>query len=123
MNRSLMFLRLLIPLLLLSSSWGQSPITITGTITDSSNNPATSGYVQFSLTPTSTALPYSIPPATVIAKTSRCLINSSGQPKSSVDGTSACLVWPNDLVSPANTLYQITLAPNGSVTRVYNNVL
>jgi len=41
--------RLLILALLIwpSTVLGQTPVTVTGTITDAGNNPATSGYVQF----------------------------------------------------------------------------
>jgi hypothetical protein len=110
-------------LLLSSLALAQSPITITGTITDSSNNVATAGYIQFSLSPLNQALAYEVPPSTVIAQTSKCLINSSGQPVNSVTGTAPCLVWPNDIILPSNTLYTVTIAPNNTVTRVYNNVL
>jgi hypothetical protein len=113
----------LLLLLLTSLSWAQSPITITGTITDSSNNVATSGYIQFSLTPNNQGLAYVVPPSTTIASISRCQINASGQPVNYITGVGACLVWPNDLILPANTLYQIQIAPNSQVSRVYNNVL
>jgi hypothetical protein len=116
--------RLLLLLLTLSvCCLGQTPITVTGTIVDTSNNVATSGYVQFDLTPQNQALTYQIPPSTVIASSSKCGINSLGHPVQFIDGVSACLVWPNDLILPANTLYSVTIAPNNIVSRVYNNAL
>lgn len=116
---------LLLPLLLLSlvSSFAQTPVQITGTITDSSNNVATGGYVQFVITPTNQALPYSVLPSTVVAMVSKCSINATGQLVDFVTPTDPCVVWPNDLISPANSLYQIIIAPNNRVTRTYNNVL
>lgn len=116
---------LLLPFLLLSlvSSFAQTPVTITGTITDSSNNVAVGGYLQFVLTPTNQSLPYSVLPSTVVAMVSKCGISTSGQPVDIVTGLAPCVVWPNDLISPGNSLYQITIAPNNRVTRIYNNVL
>lgn len=99
-----------------------SPITVIGNIVDASNNPATSGYVEFALTPLNEGLAYQVLPNQVIASVSRGMINSSGQ-FVAADGVSPCLVWPNDLILPSNTLYRITIAPNNEVTRVYNNVL
>jgi hypothetical protein len=110
-------------LFLISAALAQSPITITGTITDFSNNIATSGYIQFDIVPNSQGLAYSVLPSTTIASSSRCAINLSGNPVNYVTGSGACLAWPNDLIIPSNTLYKVTIAPNNVVTRVYNNVL
>ena len=110
-------------LLLTVVCYAQVPITIKGTIVDSSNNVATSGYVQFSLSPLNQGLAYEVLPNTVIASVSKCMITSSGQLTNFTTQTGLCLVWPNDLILPSNTLYTITIAPNNKVTRVYNNVV
>jgi hypothetical protein len=99
-----------------------SPITVTGLIVDEANNPATSGYVEFELSPLNQGLAYAIQGVCTIAKTVRGLIDATGHLKG-VDGVSALVIWPNDLITPSNTLYTVTIAPNNKVTRVYNNVL
>lgn len=100
------------------------PVQITGTITDFSNNIATGGYIQFDIQPLNQGLNYSVPAVGVIvATTSKCGINSSGQPTNYITGSGNCVVWPNDLIVPSNTLYKVTIAPNNTITRVYNNVL
>lgn len=118
-----MKLRLFVLLFLCGLCWAQSPITITGTVVDSSNNVATGGYVQFSLSPLNQGLAYQVPPSTIIASVSKCGINALGQLVNFTTGIGTCLVWPNDIIQPSNTLYTVTIAPNNTVTRVYNNVL
>jgi hypothetical protein len=111
-------------MLLTLSCAAQTPVVITGTITDTSNNVATSGYIQFDLVPTNQGFNYNIPPSTVVALSSKCAINASGQPTLYPSGSSnTCVVWPNDLIIPSNTLYKVTIAPNNKVSRTYNNVL
>lgn len=100
-----------------------SPVTITGTIVDSSGNPASSGYVDFNLQPASQALPYSVLPDIIVAAPTRARIVTGGQMVSNLDGTSPFQVWPNDLILPSNSLYQVVIAPRGRVTRVLNGVL
>jgi hypothetical protein len=114
----------LVLLFLTSLCFAQTPVTITGTITDFSNNIATSGYVQFEIQPSNQSLNFSIPSQNVVvAATSRCNISSSGAPVSSSNPANPCVVWPNDLIVPGNTLYNVTLAPNNKVTRKYIGVL
>jgi len=111
-------------LFLFLSSWAfaSSPITVSGTIVDASNNVATSGYIQFDISPLNQGLAYQVLPDIVIASTSKCKITVLGQLTNFMTGTGPCLVWPNDLILPSNTLYTITIAPGNRVTRVYNNV-
>jgi hypothetical protein len=99
-----------------------SPIVVQGLIVDVANNPATGGYVLFELSPLNQGLAYEIPGVCVIASATKGVINSNGLLKA-LDGVSDLLIWPNDLILPSNTLYNITIAPNNRVTRVYNNVL
>jgi hypothetical protein len=109
-------------LLLSSFTLASVPITIQGTIVDASNNIAVSGYIQFDITPLNQGLAYQVLPSTVIAGSSKCAINPFGQPVNFTTGVAPCLVWPNDVILPSNTLYTITIAPANHVSRVYNNV-
>src|ERR1700744_3345497 len=102
----------LLPLL----SWGQA--TVTGTVFDQGNNPATSGYVQFDLQPANSGVHYYIPGVGVIApQTTQCGINGSGQVLNSTL-TGPCQVWENGQISPGNTTYTVTFAPGGLVSNV-----
>src|SRR5882724_4076513 len=110
--------RLLILLFFASTAFGQTPVTVTGLITDAGNNPATSGYVQFDLIPKASAIHYFVPNIGTITQTVQCGINGSGQVKSQLNLANPCTVWGNDIINPANTQYKITLAPNGNITNV-----
>jgi hypothetical protein len=100
-----------------------APVIVTGRVMDTSGKPAVSGWVEFRLQPDNQALPYSVLPGLVVANPSRGFIVAGGNVVQHPGGTSPFLVWPNDVIVPANTLYQVTIAPCGVVTRVYNGVL
>src|SRR5215813_1204943 len=99
------------------------PVEITGRVMDTSGKPASSGWVEFRLQPENQSLPYSVLPGLVVATPSRGFIVAGGNVVQHPGGTSPLWVWPNDLIVPANSLYQITIAPCGRVSRVYNGVL
>lgn len=76
---------------------------------------ATSGYVEFQIQPWSTAVQYFIPgTTTVVFQTTRCAINGSGNVVGLAGGN--CLVWGNNLISPANTTYTVVFAPANVIT-------
>ena len=95
----------------------QVPMLVTGTITDSGGNVATSGTVTFALQPASQTNPYRVIGSSIIAPTTTlCSISNSGSPNLS------CYVWSNDLITPSGTAYQVTFKPKGITTQVWNNV-
>jgi len=97
-------------------------VTVTGLITDAGNNPATSGYVQFDVQPKASSIQYFILNVTTINPTTQCSINGSGQIQNfALSGP--CLVWGNDNISPGNTTYKVTFAPNGQISNVVNGEL
>lgn len=108
--------RLLIGLLFATSSLAQTPVTVTGLITDAGNNVATSGYVEFDIIPTSSGLHYFIAGFGTITQKVQCGINGSGLVKSQANLANPCTVWGNDLINPANTQYKVIFAPNGNIT-------
>jgi hypothetical protein len=116
MKKLLFFLLFAIPTL------GQVPATVTGLISDAGNNPATSGYVQFDVQPKASSIQYFILNVTTINPTTQCSINGSGQIQNfTLSGP--CLVWGNDNISPGNTTYKVTFAPNGQITNAVNGEL
>src|SRR5271166_453296 len=107
---------------LCSLSWSQS-VTVTGNVTDSSGNPATSGKVVFTITPISAGLGYTIIGTSILAPgSSTCGINNVGV---LLNQTLAgpCLVWGNDQIAPANSLYTVAVYPNGKLVYNISNVL
>src|SRR5437660_8278468 len=91
------------------SLFSQSQTTVTGLIETPTGVAATSGYVEFRLTPQSSGIAFRVPGVGVIAPaTSRCTINGSGT-------LTACLVWGNTVIAPANTCYDVVFAPNNIV--------
>lgn len=105
--------KILVLLLYATGLWAQVPTTVTGLITDTGGNPATSGYVQFDIAPSAGAVQYFVSGINTIAPQSvQCPINGTGH--------ISCSLWGNDIISPANTTYTVTLAPNGNVTNVIN---
>src|SRR5712664_3909757 len=116
--------RLLIPFLFALPLCAQTPVTVTGTITDASNTPATGGYVQFDITPKSGAIHYFISGVPgVDPQTAQCGIDGTGHVKNLAILTNPCTIWGNDVISPGNTLYKVTFAPNGIITNVVNSEL
>jgi hypothetical protein len=84
--------------------------------------PATSGYVQFDLQPSSSAILFYVQnTTTLVPQSGQCGINGSGQIKA-LDLTDPCLVWGNDVIIPANTLYRVTFAPNNTPTNYVSNI-
>lgn len=99
----------------------QTPVTVTGIVTDNSNTAATSGYVQFDIQPSSGALHYYVPGVTSVApQTAQCGIDGIGQVKNLTILTNPCTIWGNDALTPGNSTYKVTFAPNGNVTNVVN---
>lgn len=87
----------------------QTKATITGTVQDTSGNLATSGTVVFQISPNSGGLLYYIANTTTIAPTNSTLTISGS-------GTISGSLWGNDLITPANTCYTMTMYPNGVKT-------
>jgi hypothetical protein len=112
-----MIKRLLTALLFAMTCMAQTPVTVTGLVTDAGNNPATSGYVQFDILPTASSVHYFIAGFGTISQTTRCGINASGQVLN-LALSGACTVWGNDLINPANTQYRVTIAPGGVISNV-----
>jgi len=113
----------LLLLLFLSTRLFAQPVTVTGTITDSGGNLATSGTVEFDIAPFSSSIQYYVPGQTSIAPQSViCSISTVGTLVSS-SGSGPCTVWGNDVIAPANTTYTVVFSPNGllnnSVPREY----
>src|SRR5580765_1382747 len=116
--------RYLILALLTVRCFAQAPVTVSGTVTDSSNNLATSGYVQFDLQPFNQSITYHIPNTTTIApQTSKCSIIAGGQLAGYPSGTGSCFVWGTDVIVPANTCYNITIAPANVVASTWQCAL
>lgn len=114
---------LLLILFTSSLALAQSPVTITGTINDTTGNPATSGYVEFAISPQNQQTLYKVLGTNVLApQKGRCGINTSGSLlNTALSGP--CLVWGNDNILPSNSLYQITIAPNNKVINQIQNAL
>lgn len=95
----------------------QTQQTITGLVSTTTGVPATSGKVQFDISPYSTSTIYTIPGLTVLTPITQitCGIDGTGHVKS-ISLSSPCQIWGNDLISPANTTYTVTLFPNGRQT-------
>src|SRR6266446_3454953 len=114
MKKVLLILLFLVP----SLSLAQSPVTVTGLITDAGNNPATSGTVQFNLIPTASSIHYFVAGVGTITQQVICGIDGTGHVKSNLNLANSCTVWGNDLINPANTQYKVTFAPNGNISNV-----
>lgn len=92
--------------------------TIVGNVQSASGEIATSGYVEFRLRPQSQGVLYRVagPSGYIIApQVVRLEINSSGN----IQGE----LWGNDTISPANTAYDVTFAPDGVVTNIVRQLL
>lgn len=115
--------RLILIIALGVAAHAQTPVTVTGTVQAPNGAVATSGYVEFDISPQSLSTAYHIQGTALIApQKGQCGINGSGQLKNlALSGN--CQVWGNDLILPANTLYTIVVAPNGSITSRIQNVL
>lgn len=101
----------------------QSQTTVTATINDSVGALATSGYVTFSVKPTSASILYRVQGTNVIAPSvGRCGINASGV-LLNLALSGACLVWGNDVITPGNTTYDVQLFPNGTATQLIHQLL
>src|ERR1700704_4370998 len=114
MKRFNLFLFLALPTL------AQTPVTVTGLITDAGNNPATSGTVTFTLTPNASSIHYFVLNVGTITQTVTCGIDGTGHVKSFTNLANPCTVWGNDVINPANTQYKVTFAPNGNITNTVN---
>lgn len=95
---------------------------VTGTVQDATGHNATSGYVQFELSPFSSAILYRVAGNLIVDPiVAKCGINGSGQVKS-FDLTTTCQVWGNDLISPSGTCYAVSFAPGNAVTKVIRSM-
>jgi hypothetical protein len=100
------------------SCFAQSPVTVTGTVYDNTGHLATSGFVQFTLSPASQSLLYYVTGIGLIApQNTSCAINASGLIKDFINLANPCQVWGNDVISPGNTTYVVALAPGGTITQ------
>lgn len=110
------FIGIALLLLLPAAVMAQAITTVTGTIQSATGGIATSGYVEFRISPASNAVQYFVLGTAIIApQTSRCGINSSGAVVNATL-TGACQVWGNPSISPANTAYTVVFAPANAVT-------
>lgn len=101
----------------------QSPVTVTGTVTNPAGGLATSGTVVFSLKPTSASILYYISGLNTLAPTrGTCGINGSGQIRN-LALSGACLVWGNDVITPGNTTYDVQFFPNGLPSQLIHQLL
>lgn len=113
--------RLLSLLLLAGSMIGQTPVTVTGIVQDTTGVLANSGTVTFTLQPQNSGILYFIAGTGVIApQTGTCGIDALGNIKN-LSLTGACQVWGTDLIQPANLTYQIQLFPNGNQGNTISN--
>jgi len=97
--------------------------TVTGLITDAGGNPATSGTVTFKIVPQSNGVVFRIAGTNVIAPEQVVGgISSSGQLLNQ-NLTGPLLVWGNPAILPANTTYNIVIAPNNVVSADVQGVL
>jgi hypothetical protein len=102
----------------------QTQTTVVGTVTNPAGVLATSGYVQFSIKPSSQSILFYIPGLNIQAPTvGRCSINGSGLIKSAANLANPCLVWGNDVISPGNTTYDVLFAPNGTPGQLIHQLL
>jgi len=111
-------LLLLFFLLCASTASAQSPVTVTGLVTDAGNNPATSGTVTFNLIPSASSIHYFVSGVGTITQQVVCGIDGTGHVKSFANLATPCTVWGNDVINPANTQYRVTLAPNGLISNI-----
>lgn len=102
--------------------FGQTRTVVTANI-QSPNGGSSSGYVEFRLTPAGSGIAYRVVGQGVIAPlTARCNIQASGV-LLATDNLSPCQVWGNTALSPANTCYNVVIAPGNVVTSTINNEL
>lgn len=102
---------------------GQVPYTVTGTVQSNTGALATSGSVTFRIRPSSQSILYYIAGTTVIApQIATCGINASGLIKNATNLANPCTVWGNDQITPGNTTYDVTFAPNGVTTNMIHQV-
>ena len=87
----------------------QTTTTYTGTIRDLTGAAVTSGRITFQLNaPSGGVIPGT---GSFVSSTVSCLINSSGAPVSSVDGTSPCVIVNNSALTPTGTSYTLCKQP------------
>lgn len=98
-------------------------VTVNATIVDAGGNIATKGTVVFTLQPQSSGILYYIQGTSTIATQKvTCAIQSDGTLKN-VTSTAACQVAGNDIITPQNTLYQVQLYPNNTLTNTIGRVM
>lgn len=107
-------MRKILLLVLLSAApiFAQST-TYTGTIKDLTGAAVTSGRITWTLKPPGVSNASGI--GSFVSTTVSCLINGTGNPVSSTDGVSPCVITNNTLLSPTGTYYNVCIQP-------YNNV-
>ena len=110
--------KFLLMLFLAAPVWAGTT-TLTGTVLDASNNPATSGFVRFTIQPLLPNVVYRDAGTGIIIRTSStCNIQSDGTILDT-DNITACQMFDNDTLSPANSFYKIELAPGGVVSDTF----
>lgn len=115
---------LLLGLLLAFSSTcrAQSQTIVTGTVQGTTGVLATSGYVTFTVKPTSASILYYVAGLNILVPTGRCGINGSGVIKNlALSGD--CLVWGNDVITPGNTTYDVQFFPNSVPGQLIHQLL
>jgi hypothetical protein len=102
----------------------QTQTTVIGTVNDPLGNLATSGYVTFTIKPSSASILYHIQNLNILAPvTGRCGINASGLIKSNANLLNPCLVWGNNVITPGNTTYDVQFFPNGTPSSLIHQLL
>lgn len=98
-------------------------VTVNGTMVDAGGNIATSGTVVFTIQPQASGVLYFIQgTSTIASQTVTCAIQSDGSLKNSTS-TGSCQVAGNDVISPANTLYQAQFYPGKKLTNTIGQLL
>lgn len=87
----------------------QTTTTYTGTIKDLTQTVITSGRITFTLKPPGVSNISGS--GSFVSSTVSCLINATGNPVSSSDGVSPCVVTNNTSLTPTGTYYNICIQP------------
>ena len=110
--------KFLLMLFLAAPVWAGTT-ALTGTILDASNNPATDGFVRFTVQPLLPNVVYRDTGTGLIIRTSStCNIQSDGTILD-VDNVTACTISDNSTLTPANSFYKIEVAPGGVVSDTF----
>ncbi len=120
MKRLLTSLLLVVGLVL--PAWGQTKTIITGNIQTVTGISATGGTVKFTLRPSSRSISYRNTGTIIVPTDASCGIDTNGDIKNALL-TAACEVWGNNVLTPANSAYDIEFKPTGARTTKWRQLL